>query len=266
MGILSTTPEPLTPASAKRKSGNLDFSKLQPLKSSSTAKNFAGYRDQNVSKNSVLRHLGKKRRDDDDMDSDADNNEDVEYEDKMPTAAEDDEKEPNGADMLSPEDAVRQETLAEGVKKINLVSNLQPVSIIDSPLLTLYKLKRQHSHEPLSQASPTSQNQKSPSPAAIEEAPSQQTAPDNPTSTMNAAFKSSAANDVPADGLIGSPFKKARSSGSGAELSPIDVSAAKKASEAFSSSMWGSAKPSEKGVGSVAEVLKVEKMEEEDEL
>ena len=123
MGILSSPPEqPLTPASTKRKSGTLDFSKLQPLKSTSTAKNFAGYRDQNASKNSVLRRLGKKRKDDDEMDSDADDNDDEE--DTKPSGTEDDEKEPNGNDMLSPEDAVRQETLAEGVKKINLVSML----------------------------------------------------------------------------------------------------------------------------------------------
>jgi hypothetical protein len=121
MGILSSPTEaPPTPASTKRKSGTLDFSNLQPLKSTSTAKNFAGYRDQNASKNSVLRRLGNKRKEDDEMDSDADDNDDEE--DKAAAVEEDDEKEPNGNDMLSPEDAVRQETLAEGVKKINLVS------------------------------------------------------------------------------------------------------------------------------------------------
>ena len=89
---------------------------------------------------------------------------------------------------------------------------------------------------------------------------------DSLSSTLNAAFKSSAANDAGVESLIGSPFKKARSSVSGADTSPIDATAAKKASEAFSSSMWGTSDSPEKSSESISEVLKVEKMEEEDEL
>lgn len=118
MGILSGPPETKTPTSSKRKSG-LDFSNLQPLKSSSTAKNFAGYRDVNASKKSFLRRLGKEPKGDDEMDSDVDD--DVDAEDKIPSEAGGDDEEPNGNAMLSPEDALRQERLAEGVKKINLV-------------------------------------------------------------------------------------------------------------------------------------------------
>ena len=90
---------------------------------------------------------------------------------------------------------------------------------------------------------------------------------DSLSSTLNAAFKSSAANETPSESLIGSPFKKARSSVSGPDLSPIDASAARKASEAFSSSMWGSNESPDKASGSsISEILKVEKMEEGDEL
>jgi hypothetical protein len=90
---------------------------------------------------------------------------------------------------------------------------------------------------------------------------------DNLSSTVNPTFKSSAAAETPAESLIGSPFKKARSSVSGPEVSPIDATAARKASEAFSSSMWGANNSPEKiGGSSISEVLKVEKMEEEDEL
>jgi hypothetical protein len=63
--------------------------------------------------------LGTKTKEDDDMDSDADD--DAGAADKISSEAGGDDEEPNGNAMLSPEDALRQENLAEGVKKINLV-------------------------------------------------------------------------------------------------------------------------------------------------
>jgi hypothetical protein len=123
MGILQSSSTAKTPTASKRKSG-IDFSKLQPLKSSSTVKNFTGYRDANAAKNSVLRKLEKKGKpngeEDDEMDSEGDDD-DVDYERKMPQDDEAAEAAEANGKLLSPEDAARQENLAEGVKKINLV-------------------------------------------------------------------------------------------------------------------------------------------------
>jgi hypothetical protein len=121
MGMLPA-PKTTTPVSSKRKSGTVDFSKLQPLKSASTVKNFAGYRDANAEKHSVLRKLVKKRKDDDDMDSDGDGDDLIEGSSKRDVEPSDD-KDVDVNKLLSPEDAERQKDLAEGVKKINLVSS-----------------------------------------------------------------------------------------------------------------------------------------------
>ncbi len=82
----------------------LDLSALKPLNAQTGTKNFAGYREKEA----------KAKRNEDAMDSDADDEDDVKVED-----AEDD-KEVFDKGMLSPEDAHRQGELAEGVRKIKV--------------------------------------------------------------------------------------------------------------------------------------------------
>lgn len=119
MGMLPSA-KPSAPASAtKRKSATLDFSNLTPLKGSSTVKNFSGYRDTNATeKHSVLRKLVKSKGSDDEMDSEGED-----LEEKPAKSVEQDEEKDDiePSRLLSPEDAERQKTLADGVKKINLV-------------------------------------------------------------------------------------------------------------------------------------------------
>jgi len=121
MGILpSKASQQKTPTSAKRKSTQIDFSKLGPLSSNVGTKNFAGYRDQTKASPSVRKGKSTKKGDDDAMDSDVD-----EDDDKDANAVDDwDEtevKKENGG-MLSPEDALRQGELAEGVKKMKVTT------------------------------------------------------------------------------------------------------------------------------------------------
>jgi hypothetical protein len=122
MGILAGSSQPKTSASAKRKSGAIDFSAIKPLKEASTVKNMSGYRDAKVDKDS-LRKLDFKTNDDD-MDSDAD---DDDAEEAM--AKDDDKDDVNPNRTLTAEDAARQERLADGVKKINLVCLLSFLSL-----------------------------------------------------------------------------------------------------------------------------------------
>jgi hypothetical protein len=119
MGILSPPPvEQKTPASSKRKSQGLDLTSLKPLTSTGT-KGFAGYRDPSTSKKSdPFQVKDGKKKEEDAMDSDADDEEEepkIEEED-----LEDAEPKLESKGMLSPEDALRQGELAEGLRKIKV--------------------------------------------------------------------------------------------------------------------------------------------------
>lgn len=98
------------PASARRKSTGLNFGDLKPLSqaSSTSTKNFGGYRDSGA-QSPKSKNAGT-------VDSDAEDDDD----DKARDADVDDEKEVSGKGLLSPEDAVRQGELAEGVRKIKV--------------------------------------------------------------------------------------------------------------------------------------------------
>lgn len=109
MGILETdkVPKVVSPEASRRKSGALDFGSLKPLNAATGTKNFGGYRDaqQSPTKSKVKA--------DDAMDSDADDEDEIKVDD-------DDEKDETGKGLLSPEDALKQGELAEGVRKIKV--------------------------------------------------------------------------------------------------------------------------------------------------
>jgi hypothetical protein len=107
MGIVKVkdTPKVMSPA-ARRKSGALDFGSLKPLNAATGTKNFGGYRETSPK---------SKKKSADAMDSDADDEDDIKIEDV------DDDKDVGGdKGMLSPEDALKQGELAEGVRKIKV--------------------------------------------------------------------------------------------------------------------------------------------------
>jgi hypothetical protein len=107
MGILAAEKSQASPVAQRRKSAGLDFSSLKPLNAASGTKNFGGYRESVPS---------PKKKDTDAMDSDADD----EDEDKAKNEEVDEDKDLTDKGMLSPEDALRQGELAEGVRKIKV--------------------------------------------------------------------------------------------------------------------------------------------------
>lgn len=109
MGILETDkiPQVVSPA-ARRKSGALDFGSLKPLNASAGTKNFGGYRDASQTSPKSRQKTVEA------MDSDADDEDDIKLEDQ------DDDKDESGKGMLSPEDALKQGELADGVRKIKV--------------------------------------------------------------------------------------------------------------------------------------------------
>ncbi|OCK76664.1 hypothetical protein K432DRAFT_305887 [Lepidopterella palustris CBS 459.81] len=195
MGILQPIPaEDKAPAIAKRKSTGLDFTSLKPL-TSTGIKNFAGYRDSSASSPPFSKSKSGKMKDEDAMDSDADDEEDS----KISEEVDSDVKSENKG-MLSPEDALRQGELAEGVRKI--------------------KLKRQHSAEPLNAPSP--QTRKSPAsnspvsgtpaPTSLSTAATSTTIDTSANGTEPATKPSAIPSDIAPEAIVGSPFKKQRAS------------------------------------------------------
>ncbi|KAJ4305192.1 hypothetical protein N0V90_000723 [Kalmusia sp. IMI 367209] len=105
MGILTPEKAKVSSEAPRRKSGGLDLSALKPLNAAAGTKNFAGYRDSSQKET-------KKKRGEDDMDSEADDEDDAKKAEEI-----DDDKDPSKG-LLSPEDALREGELEEGVRKI----------------------------------------------------------------------------------------------------------------------------------------------------
>jgi hypothetical protein len=111
MGILAPEKTQASPVVARRKSTGLNFGDLKPLNASAGTKNFGGYRDRGQSP--------KSKKETDAMDSDADDEDEVKVK-----AEDDDDKEVVGKGLLSPDDALQQGELAEGVRKIKVRTKL----------------------------------------------------------------------------------------------------------------------------------------------
>ncbi|KAK0363506.1 hypothetical protein LTR02_011445 [Friedmanniomyces endolithicus] len=183
MGMSAGQEEQQTPASSKRKSSAADFANLGPLKAGGTV-GFSGYRDSTAKRKD-------KGKDADAMDSDAEE----EDHERLQDGEQDVEVKDENGRLLSPEDARRQGELAEGVQKI--------------------KLKRQHSAEPLGEAAPI---RKSPH-IKSEESPRAGTPQSVNSTSANAGTPPEGMSPghvgEPLSDIIGSPFKRHRSSMAG---------------------------------------------------
>jgi hypothetical protein len=111
MGILESDKAPVVSPAARRKSGALNFGSLKPLNAAAGTKNFGGYRDGS-------QQSPTKVKSEDAADSDADDEDEV----NIKVEDMDDDKDVNGdgKGLLSPEDALKQGELAEGVRKIKV--------------------------------------------------------------------------------------------------------------------------------------------------
>lgn len=107
MGILASSSNKAAPV-IKKESHMPDFSKMGAL-ATGGKKAFEGYRD--------TKPTARKAKDEDAMDSDADDDD----EDQIALKINDDaEKSMSNSDLLAPEDALRQDALTEGVRKIRV--------------------------------------------------------------------------------------------------------------------------------------------------
>ncbi|KAK4454137.1 hypothetical protein QBC34DRAFT_178193 [Podospora aff. communis PSN243] len=186
MGVMAPKPQS-TPVAVKRRSGQLDFSKLGPLKTSGTV-GFSAFRD--GGDQSAKKKKSHKRNNgslggamDEDSDDDDDDDDAAEILGKM-----DDVDTKYDKSKLGPEDAKFTGELADGVNRI--------------------RLKRAHSAEPESATSSRK------SPGANSLATEAATPPEGgkPAALTGMSAASIFGKGLPEDNVIGSPLKKARPS------------------------------------------------------
>ncbi|KAH7019379.1 hypothetical protein EDB80DRAFT_198526 [Ilyonectria destructans] len=176
IGVLQSSKNPqTTPGSAKRRSGQLDFSNLNPLKAGGTV-GFSTFRDQG-SEAARRRKARKKSNGNIAEDSDDDDDDDS---DALAKLEEPDDKDVDG--KLAPEDAQFQGELADGVNRIHL--------------------KRAHSADPDSKSTPEASQGND---ASTTNSPA-------PGQVLGSTLASTGGVDVPDAALVGSPLKKQRPS------------------------------------------------------
>ncbi|GJN71947.1 beta-lactamase-type transpeptidase fold domain-containing protein [Purpureocillium lilacinum] len=221
-----------TPGSAKRRSGQLDFSTLGPLKAGGTV-GFTAFRDQDAE--TVRRKKARKKSNGNIADdSDDDDDDEGEIVGKMEDIDDQDE---NGKPVV--DDTKFGGELADGVNRI--------------------RLKRAHSTEPDSRSTPeTSQR------ATAEDSPAPQGVP-----TGQPTPSSYSGQDVPPEAIVGSPLKKARPSID--QSSAVDKTSTQSLSAALNTAVSGastgstSSTPAPAGVVKAAPLGKT-KVDEEEEL
>ncbi|KAM7224004.1 hypothetical protein V8F06_000477 [Rhypophila decipiens] len=241
MGVMPTKSQP-TPTAAKRRSGQLDFSKLGPLKTSGTV-GFSTFRDTDAQT-----RRKKKRRSNGDlgntMEEDSEEEDDDDSDAILVKMEDVDAK--YDKSKLGPDDAKFTGELAEGVNRI--------------------RLKRAHSAEPDSAASSRKSPSAAPSGAATPPTATESVFP--PLSGISStAFLG---KSLPEDNVIGSPLKKARPSvsegagkglgGGNASFTLGDILAKAEASQTTPNQPPSSAPPT------VSNLSNTTTMEEEEEL
>ncbi|TWU75956.1 hypothetical protein ED733_006653 [Metarhizium rileyi] len=175
IGVMQSSKNPqVTPGSAKRRSGQLDLSNIGPLKAGGTV-GFSAFRDQT---NEISRRRKARKKSNGNIAEDSDEDDD---ESDNPIKMDDDDKDREAKEVS--DDSKLGGELADGVKRI--------------------RLKRAHSADPDSHSTPESSQR-----GQAEDSPK----PQVPPSLQPPISGTLSASDVPADGLVGSPLKKARAS------------------------------------------------------
>ncbi|KAG9236944.1 hypothetical protein BJ875DRAFT_455044 [Amylocarpus encephaloides] len=184
MGILASKHQKITPASTtKRRSAQLDFGHLTPLKPGGTV-GFSAFRDNDGSSRKSKSRKKSNGSIGVAMDEDSEEDDD----DADPVSKLEDVEDKDVKAFLSPDDAKSQVELADGVRTM--------------------KLKRAHSAEPVNAGrSPGSVGSTSTPPAETNGNP-------NPDHTLSAGIFGSS---LPDDSVVGSPLKKHRASLNGVE-------------------------------------------------
>ncbi|KAF5018286.1 hypothetical protein F66182_9751 [Fusarium sp. NRRL 66182] len=229
IGVLQSSKNPqTTPGSAKRRSGQLDFSNLGPLKAGGTV-GFSAFRDQ-ATEASRRRKARKKSNGNiaDDSDDDDDDDDDDEVLGKMEEV---DDKDVHA--KLAPEDAKFQGELAEGVDRIHL--------------------KRAHSADPDSKITPETSQPPNAAGASTSQAGASGASP------INNNLSNTAGLDTLSSSTFQSPLKKYRPSVDYSVEGNNLASTLKAELNAAASGGSGSGTPSNTGTPK----LKVEDHEEE---
>lgn len=136
MGILKDSKPQETPGSAKRRSQQLDFANLGPLKPGGTV-GFLNFRD-NTEGRKKDKKKSKAMADDDDMDSDEDED------DRILNQADEEEDKDKDNQHLSPDDIKRQGELAEGLRQIKVRLHIHLFEVSQLTCISLNVNTRPH--------------------------------------------------------------------------------------------------------------------------
>lgn len=230
IGVLQSSKNPqTTPGSAKRRSGQIDFSNLGPLKAGGTV-GFSTFRDQD---SEALRRRKARKKSNGNIAEDSDDDDDDDS-DGLVKMEEADDKEIGV--KVAPEDAQFQGELADGVNRIHL--------------------KRAHSADPDGNSTPTSQTNEVPSTQGS-------TSLQFLGSDLPATATTGGLTEVPDASLIGSPLKKQRPSMDHSANLPATQNLSAALDAVISGSGSGSASPATKPA---TETLRPHPHEEEEEL
>ncbi|RSL62531.1 hypothetical protein CEP54_005662 [Fusarium duplospermum] len=230
IGVLQSSKNPqTTPGSAKRRSGQLDFSNLGPLKAGGTV-GFSAFRDQATE---ASRRRKARKKSNGNIADDSDDDDDDDSDEVLAKMEEVDDKDIHT--KLAPEDVKFQGELAEGVDRIHL--------------------KRAHSADPDGKATPESSQTPNPAGASASQTSTAGASP------LNNYLANAAGFDTPSESILQSPLKKYRPSVDHT-ADGTNLSATQNLSAALDSVVGGS---SGSGTPSTAEVHKP-KAEEEEEL
>lgn len=218
MGILPGSKEPKTTPGAKRRSTQLDFSGLGPLKTTGTV-GFSAFRDQGTE--AAQRRKSRKKSNgglEGAMDEDSEDDDDEV--DPLTKMEESDDKVVKNT-HLAPEDAKLQAELKAGIDRIKVRSLLLICYDVWTMLTPLKQLKRAHSAEPDSIAS-ASYDRKSPSagPTAGEATPTE--TPSSTSAPAAGGVASLLSQAFTEESTVGSPLKKQRAN---SDDNPLDRSA-----------------------------------------
>ena len=181
--------------SAKRRSGQLDFSNIAPLKAGGTV-GFSAFRDKATE---ATRRKKARRKSNGNVaeDSEEDDDDDSDVLNKM-----DDDNEKEVEPKLGQDDSKFGGELVDGVNRIHVSRNRVRIEMQDHLANSSTQLKRAHSADPDSHSTPeTSQR------GTAEDSPTPQGQP-----MLQPPTSSAAPAEVPPEAIVGSPLKKARPS------------------------------------------------------
>ncbi|RDA83186.1 hypothetical protein CP532_6449 [Ophiocordyceps camponoti-leonardi (nom. inval.)] len=183
----------IPPGSAKRRSGQLDFSNLAPLKAGGTV-GFTAFRDRD---SEVVQRKKARKKSNGNVAVDSDDDDDDDDDDNLILGKMEDIDNPDADGKVTQDDSKFGGELADGVNRIHVKYSLSKALTVERPTDRVSQLKRAHSNDGDSGSTPEA---------------SQRTGREESPAVPSQGLSQSVGHDALVEALLGSPLKKARPS------------------------------------------------------